>query len=336
MSTGDGKDIYRGMVATVRQRLAALPASSPLRVVLPQSILEATARRIELAAAADLEHGPWPPGFIVLSEIPEAAVAELDSDLTLVLQRTKAGKAKDVTQFLGTAAGRRAAEWYGGLFDVWARARALKAGCEVEFDAPLPNGRDSDMRAVVNGRHFRIENTVIAESDDDRQSFNNYLAAKRQDPDVLWERSGDDGRGPSPYYACLRLYAKVYDKIAKNLDPDKSQCAEDEPNILLVSFSGAFVHPDKPGWGWTLDELFDDQPNMCACAKMPPHLRDISLHRWVMFTAQDLFRRGVISAEQYDAPPGLPQNHVGPEAGGRYPGLQELHLGDREDQLQRD
>ena len=165
----------------------------------------------------------------------------------------------------------------------------------------MPNGRDSDMRAVVNGRHFRIENTVIAESDDDRQSFNNYLAAKKQDPDVLWEQSSDDVRGPSPYYNSLRLYAKVYDKIAMNLDPDKSQCAEDEPNILLVSFSGAFVHPDKPGWGWALDELFDDQPNMCACAKMPPHLQDISLHRWVMFTAEDLFRRGVISAEQYDA-----------------------------------
>ena len=130
-----------------------MPPSSPLRAVLPQSILEDTARRIELGDAADLAHGPWAPGFSVLSEIPEASVAELDSDLALVLQHIKQNKDKDVTQFLGTAVGRRVAEWYGGLFDVWARARALKAGCEVEFDAPLPNGRDSDMRAVVNGCH---------------------------------------------------------------------------------------------------------------------------------------------------------------------------------------
>ena len=119
MSAGDGKNIYRDMVATVRQRLATLPTSSPLRAAFPQSILEDTARRIELASASDLEHGPWPPAVNVLSEIPAAAVAELDDDLALVLQHVKAGTAEDVTQFLGTAAGRKVAEWYGGLFDVW-------------------------------------------------------------------------------------------------------------------------------------------------------------------------------------------------------------------------
>ena len=184
------------------------------------------------------------------------------------------------------------------------RARVLRSGCEVEFEAPLANG-DSDMRARVNGRHFRIENTVIADSDEDRQGFDNYLAARKQDPEAIWMRPGKfdppNARGPSPYYNTLRLYAKVYDKIAKNLDPDKSQCEEDEPNVLLVSFSGAFVHPWKPGWGWALDELFDSQPSMGGRIIPAPHLTDISLDAWVMFTAEDLVRRGVISVEHYEA-----------------------------------
>jgi hypothetical protein len=305
MTEDDGKDIYREMLATTRQRLAALSASSPLRLAVPESIIEETARRIELADAADLEHGPWPPAVTVLSEISDAAVAELDDELALVLAHTKPSKAKDVTQFLGTAMGQRVAEWYGGLFDVWARTQVLRAGCEVEFDAPLPNGRDSDMRAVVNGRHFRVENTVIAESDEDRQSFDNFLAAKKQDPETLWMRPGKfdppDARGPSPYYNTFRLYAKVYEKLAKRLDPDKSQCAGDEPNILLISFSGAFVHPEKPGWGWAMDELFDNQPSTGGRINPPPHLTDISLDAWIMFTAEDLVRRGLISAQQYDA-----------------------------------
>ena len=305
MLDGDGKDIYREMVTTVQRRLAALPESSPLRAAVPTSILEEVTRRIEQAEAADLEHGPWAPAFSGLSHIPEAAVAELDNDLALVLRHVKSNKARSVTQFIRTTASGRVADWYGGLFDVWARARVLKVGCAVEFDAPLPNRRDSDMRAKIGGRHVRLENTVIAESDEDRKGFDNFLEAKKQDPKVIWQSPGKfdppGARSPSPYYNCFRLYAKVYDKIAQNLDPDASQCAADEPNILLVSFSGAFVHPETPGWGWALDELFDDQPRMGGRIVPAPHLTDISLDAWIMFTAEDLVRRGVISTEHSNA-----------------------------------
>jgi hypothetical protein len=305
MLDGDGKDIYREIVTTVRRRLAALPESSPLRKAVPPPMLEEAARRIEQAEAADLEHGPWAPAFSVLSHIPEAAVPELDDDLAQVLRNVKPNKADDVTQFIRTTASGKVAEWYGGLFDVWARARLLKAGCEVEFDAPLPNGRDSDMRAKIGGRHVRLENTVLGESDEDRKGFDNFLEAKKQDPKVIWQSPGKfdppGARSPSPYYNSFRLYLKVYCKIAKNLDPDKSQCAADEPNILLVSFSGPFVHPETPGWGWGLDELFADQPNMGGRILPPPHLIDISLHAWIMFTAEDLVWHHVISAEERDA-----------------------------------
>ena len=50
-----------------------------------------------------------------------------------------------------------------------------------------------------------------------------------------------------------------------------------------------------------MDELFDNQPNMGACATMPPHLIDISLHHWIMFAIDDLLRREVISAEERGA-----------------------------------
>src|SRR3989304_3667912 len=99
MPDGDGKDIYREMVTTVQRRLAALPESSPLRAAVPTSILDETTRRMEQSQAADLEHGPWAPAFSVLSEIREAAVAELDGDLALVLRNAESNKLNAVTQF---------------------------------------------------------------------------------------------------------------------------------------------------------------------------------------------------------------------------------------------
>jgi hypothetical protein len=301
----DGKGVYREMLTTVQRRLAALSESSSLRTGIRLSILEQAARQVEQSDVADLARDRWAPVIVALAHIPETAVAELDTDLTLVLEQVKAEKRKDITQFLGTIPRNRVAEWYGGLFDLWCRATVLKARYDVEFDARLANGRDTDMRVKINGRHFRLECTVLGESNEDRQSFQRYLDAKRVDRNAVWMRPGTfdppNGRSASPYYETFRMYAKVYDKIAGNLDPKRSQCADDEPNVLLVSLSGAFVHPDEPGWGWALDELLDDQPNMGGRIIPPADLTDISLGAWIDFTASELLKHGVISTDEYDA-----------------------------------
>jgi len=64
---GDGTDIYRETVTTVRRRLAALPESSPLRAAVSTSGLGEAARQIGRRLRRDrfirdrLRHGspPW-------------------------------------------------------------------------------------------------------------------------------------------------------------------------------------------------------------------------------------------------------------------------------------
>src|SRR5439155_19723343 len=80
----------------------------------------------------------------------------------------------------------------------------------------------------------------------------------------------------------LRFYAKVFDKLAKDLNPSKSQFADDEPNVFLVSCSGLGVRSDNPGVGWALDKLFADQPKI-ARTVVPESFIDISLGAWVDF-----------------------------------------------------
>ena len=53
--------------------------------------------------------------------------------------------------------------WYGRLFDLWVRAVFLKNDLEPEFDVPLPNGSDTDIRVKINSRFVRLENTAITE-----------------------------------------------------------------------------------------------------------------------------------------------------------------------------
>jgi hypothetical protein len=107
-----------------------------------------------------------------------------------------------------------------------------------------------------------------------------------------------NAKGPSPYYDALRLYAKVYDKIAKDLDPSKTQCVEDAPNVLLMSFAEWGVSADSPSVGWVLDELFADQPRMVHSIAADG-LTDISLDAWIDFTAKDLIRRSKMTVDFY-------------------------------------
>jgi hypothetical protein len=96
----------------------------------------------------------------------------------------------------------------------------------------------------------------------------------------------------------LRFYAKVFDKVAKDLNPSKSQFADDEPNVFLVSFSGLGVRSDNPGVGWALDELFADQPKI-ARAVVPESFIDISLGAWVDFRAKELINQRKMPIEWY-------------------------------------
>ena len=65
-----------------------------------------------------------------------------------------------------------------------------------------------------------------------------------------------------------------------------------------MSFAGPGVHPDTPGYGWALDELFTTRGS--GRIVKGPHLHDISLDAWIEFTLDNLCENKRITEEEYD------------------------------------
>jgi len=297
MSTDDDKNYWRQRLDEARKKRDRLPESGRIRAAMPALFFEELEKYID-----DLgDPRYWPPFFGFLLNKPDDSIASLESDLDLVLQACEPNTHKSLTQFI-RADVRNSRNWYGGLFDVWARATLLKEGDSVEFDVPLPNRRDTDMRLQLHGRRIRLENTVLTEDDESRDVWDRFLDDKDAGNAEYLNRPGPydppDAKGPSPYYNTLRLYGKVYDKLAKNLDPAKSQFGDVEPNVLMLSFCGIGVRPNDPGYGWALDELFTTRS--AGRVVKAPHLQDISLDAWMEFTLDDMRRKGTISDDEYD------------------------------------
>jgi hypothetical protein len=301
VTTTDDKDYFRDEVATARQVRDGLPVGSHLRAAVTDEILNDCAQRIDNLSVEELNYAYSPPAYGFICSRGPDRIAELDSDIDLVLSHTDERQRTSVTQFLRTQSRQRSGDWYGGLFDVWAKATLLKYGSAVTLDFELPNGRNHDACLQIGGRRFHLESTVISEDDESRDVWDKYLAAKQAGYSKSLIRPGPfcpaNAKGPSPYYFTLRLYAKVFDKLARGLNPDKSQCADDEPNILLVSFAGPGVRPDHPGVRWGLDELFLDHPRLRGDA--PEGHTDISLEGWLDFAVNERISAGEMTVEWY-------------------------------------
>ena len=166
----------------------------------------------------------------------------------------------------------------------------------------MPNGRDHDISIVVVDRRFHIECTVLTEDDESRGVWDRYVESKKLNPDQVLIRPGPfcppNSKGPSPYYMTLRLYAKVFDKLTKELDPAKGQFGEEVPNLLLICFAGLGMRADHPGIRWGIEELFANNPKMARTA-VPESFTDISLDARADFRADELIRKGEISADWY-------------------------------------
>jgi len=297
MTMTDDKAFWMSQLAEARQKLERLPTTDRIRTAMPERFFEDLEQYID-----ELEDPRyWPPFFGFLGIASDDQLAALESDLDLVLQTCEPKSEKALTQFVRAKTG-DSRIWYGGLFDMWARATLIRERRTLEFDVPLANGRDTDIRLQLGDRRVRLENTVITQDDESREVWDRFLDDKKVDPDKTLMRPGSydppDAKGPSPYYNTLRLYAKVYDKLARKLDPSKSQCADDEPNVLLLSFAGPGVYPDTPGYGWALDELFNTRG--AGRIVKGPHLHDISLDAWIEFTLADLCQKKRITVDEYD------------------------------------
>ena len=131
--------------------------------------------------------------------------------------------------------------------------------------------------------------------------FEQFLKARRANkigPDEPLIRPGPfdppNSRAMNPAYNTVRLYAKVFDKLTKNLDSAGSQLAAAEPNVLLVCFVGPGVSPDRPGFGWALDGLFGAGWDCTIINGI-----DISLRGWLEFACNDKLRSEKINPEEW-------------------------------------
>jgi len=295
------RDYHLAELERATQVRTLLGPGSHVGHALTNDVLDSVKRRIESSSESDLTYEFWPFIYCFVLSRSTDAIVEFDADAGLVISRTPASRRNSVTSFLSTS-GPRTGVWYGGLFEVWAKATFLKAGTEVHLDVTLPNGRDHDISALVAGRRFHFECTVLTEDDESREVWDRFMEYKRVDPEKVLVRPGPfcppNAKGPSPYYLPLRLYAKAYDKLSKDLNPEKSQFSDDEPNILLTCFAGPHMSATDPGANWAIEELLANNPRM-ARTVVPESFTDISLDAWADFRAGELISQRKITVDWY-------------------------------------
>jgi hypothetical protein len=295
------RDYHRAHIEQARQKRSGLGAKSHVGSGLTDDMLRELEGRVETASEPDLTYDRWPCVFSFVVRHSEEALAELDADIDLVLSRTAGSRKDSVGAFLRTSQ-RRTGAWFGGLFEVWSKATFLKKAEEVQLDVGVPSGRDHDISAIIGSHRVHFECSVLTQDDEARDVWDRFLEHKKLNLDQVLVRPGPfcppNSKGPSLYYETLRLYAKVYDKLAKNLDPAKSQFVVNQPNVLLICFAGPGVGSDRPGVGWGLEELFSCHPKI-ARTGVPESFTDISLETWADFTAKQLIAQEKMTVEWY-------------------------------------
>lgn len=257
--SSDGKQYFCDMIATARVKVGRLPADSVLKTYFTPTRLAAIQSKIEGTDAKRLEWGYWQPFFLFLVNQPESAIVALDADLRAVIARSKQGQDM-VCEFLRDERDVGGDSlWFAGLFEIRAKAALLKSPLVslCDLDWPLPNGRNMDTRATIGARVMGIECTTLGDSDASKRGWAAYCSSLKDDP-VQAQYEHQDA-----YTQGRRLYAKVFDKLAPNLDPTKCQLRHDAPNILLIGLLSQVsdLSTTSPSIGWALDELFTDQPN---------------------------------------------------------------------------
>ncbi len=306
MKNSEKRKYYQGMVGEVREKLALLPQGSYVDSALRSELLEEVTKRVEGDKLEDLKGASWPPAFVFVYRHSISEIQSFESDIDLVVRYSKRKQTPEITQFL-KAQPKEDRLWAAGVFENFVKSRFLREkGRTVELDWRLPNGKETDVRLETGGRTFYLECTAITESDEDRAVWERFMAANKVNSKATLVRPGrfdsPKSKSPSPYYDCLRFYAKVYDKLAKDLDPRKSQMSEDAPNVLLISFCSprAPLSPTNLGVRWALDELLANQPRSeVRLIDHPPGVTDVSLLTWLDFTAKDLQSKSRLDLSKY-------------------------------------
>lgn len=252
----DDKQYFIAMIDEVRAKLARLANNSPIRRCYPETRLETIRAKITVSNVEDLERGCWQPPFLFLRNSSDAAILALDDDLRLV-ESHSVTDGKELFNFLAIES-EDMQPWIGRVFELYVKATALRSAevLNTSLDWKLPNRRRPDLKIELGSRDICIECTSLGESNasDDRwRAHTDMLHVNRDEVFV---------EGQDAYTQSRRLYAKVFDKIAPQLDVRRSQLNEGGPNLLLISLNAVIsdLATSSPAIGWALDELFASQP----------------------------------------------------------------------------
>ena len=103
---------------------------------------------------------------------------------------------------------------------------------------------------------------------------------------MTWGRPGpfevSDQSGPDLYFDASRIFEKVYDKLAREGDPAKSQTHDSRPNVLVLSLDVLYGGPPVggPSAEWAFQDLFAAEPRVHN-PQLPVHTRRASLRTFL-------------------------------------------------------
>jgi hypothetical protein len=294
-SEKDKKYFYE-ILDDVKEKVSSLSIPSFLKSAFERkNIIEKANKFITASDVKDLTWGNWPPLLLFVNRHSMSDIIALEDDIALTVQHSKPKAVK----FLEADSDDRA--WSGGVFEIFVKARLLRKFEDARLDFDLENGKNVDLRITNGGSNYSLECTVLTDNDEDKLVWKKFMDDKKGDGSAVLVRPGkydsEKSKSPSLYYDCLRFYAKVYDKIALNLNLESSQLLKSTRNVLAISIDAVIgTLQDSLGIGWALDELFADQPRGSFS---PNGITNVSLQAWVEFTAKELIKKGKLSKKTY-------------------------------------
>lgn len=275
---GRYRDSLIQRIEQIDTAIKLLPSESPLSTAWHDVVVDEAKSRVKAASEADLESLKLPPLFGLLDGMRLNTIKALIDDMDIVSAHSRSGLDPLTTVSYKTPMDDR--KWCGALFELFIKSVALRHLPGTSLDSALPNGKDIDVSTEMDGVQVFVECTVITDSDEDRTKFDEFMQNRTQDPAAVLAGSSN------LYHDTLRMYCKVYDKLAPGFDSTKSQTSQDHGNILFISFftPRGPMSVDSLGIGWALDELLIDQPaghiKLTSC---PGGIKGISLQDWLEF-----------------------------------------------------
>lgn len=292
------KGHYKRMLARILKRREKLPPSSFVRHALTDQLLESAEVTVRAAPPRALDVTQWPLIISLFEGCRTSQLTALDDDIATVTSKCPRRARHAVGGFLNATHSRALSTWYGSLFEIWAKATAIRSGLALRIDNRLPNGRDSDILLNLAGRRASLECTVLTEDNISRAQWDELLAERGRGQQAPIKSQIPSGT--SPYRNARRVYQKVYDKLAADFDPGQTQFAPDHPGILLLSFFARGFAAEKPAVVWAMDELFGVQPRYRESTRISTtSAATVVLTNWLDFAANEKISRGKLTRAGY-------------------------------------